>query len=215
MQTRNRLVLALLVGLWTAIMGQRSVVAMGANTCDEICAGGAYCSQECWLTQFDFDQDYPPTTCGDQSYSCCGDGMCDTSSEACGICTADCGEPSTCGPAFCTNNSDCASGEACNSQHKCVAVAPNTDNDPDGPCRDNNACYTNDTVTAGRASRTMTRSARTARIVRIRRAPLASIAIQGLIAVCTKPVPTALRPNRNGVRQADAPTSVQDSARRV
>ena len=144
MSTRNRLLIIAMVGLWLGWPYQ-ATQARASHVCDDVCGSGASCDAECWLTQFDFDQDNPSTTCGDQNYSCCGDGWCDNA-EGCNVCPDDCGYVSTCGT--CTDNSQCESGEICASSHECIPYTPpqHGDSTPTcgGSCDSNSQCCGND-----------------------------------------------------------------------
>ncbi len=119
-----------------------------SHVCSEACEAVS-CDQECWLTQFDFDNDYPSTTCGDESYSCCGDGVCDAGTEFCFSCTEDCNETSgsVCSDE-CSDSSQCASGEDCNAMHECVVPAPNNNGNGDTSCSNKNDCYAPDACMA-------------------------------------------------------------------
>ena len=119
MEPIKRIFLFFMVVVWVATM-TRGVSA--AHVCDDVC-DGASCDSECWLTQFDYDNNNPSTSCGDQGYSCCGDGVCDTGSEFCGSCQDDCGYSESCGNS-CVWNFQCSSGQVCNSSHQCVVPAP-------------------------------------------------------------------------------------------
>lgn len=119
MESRTRILLLVMVAFWGGLLN-RGVQA--SHVCSDIC-DGVSCDQECWLTQFDYDNEYPSTTCGEQSYSCCGDGVCDTGSEYCGSCTDDCGGSPTC-ETECTWSYQCSSGLVCNSSHQCVVPSP-------------------------------------------------------------------------------------------
>jgi hypothetical protein len=144
MSTRNRILIIALVALWIGWPNQRTQ-ARSSHVCSDACGSGASCDAECWLTQFDFDQDNPSTTCGDQGYSCCGDGWCDNA-EGCNVCPDDCGYVSMCGT--CTDNSQCESGEICASSHECIPYTPPqyVDDTPvcGGPCDNNGQCCGND-----------------------------------------------------------------------
>jgi hypothetical protein len=123
MSTRNRILIIALVALWIGWPNQRTQ-ARSSHVCSDACGSGASCDAECWLTQFDFDQDNPSTTCGDQGYSCCGDGWCDSGAEGCNVCPDDCGyvNPDDCGG--CNSDEDCSGGEVCNAARQCVTIAP-------------------------------------------------------------------------------------------
>jgi hypothetical protein len=134
MQKRNRLLLLVLLGIWFGLVNGKVLEARDAShVCDEICGSGASCDQECWLTQFDFDQDYPSTTCGDQDYSCCGDGACDPATEGCNACPDDCGYVDQC-PGLCYITSQCPSGDVCNSAHECVPYTGGQGGNHTPPC---------------------------------------------------------------------------------
>ena len=132
MHTRKRLLLLGFVGIWIAALSQSPAAVTPARLCDDLCGSGP-CDRECWATQFDFDQGYPATTCGDEGFECCGNGSCDPATEACNGCTADCGSVSSC-ESQCTTNDDCGSGEVCNSAHECVQSSPSVDGDKTPPC---------------------------------------------------------------------------------
>jgi hypothetical protein len=119
MGSRKRLLMLLMVAFWVANLNR---VVQASHLCEDVC-GATSCDSECWLTQFDYDNEYPSTTCGEQSYSCCGDEVCDTGAEYCGTCIGDCLESPTCGT-DCTYNFQCGSGEVCNSSHQCVIPSP-------------------------------------------------------------------------------------------
>jgi len=138
MQSQRRILLVFMVGFWMALMN-RGVQA--SHICQDACDGAA-CDAECWLTQFDFDNEYPPTTCGEQSYSCCGDGTCDSGSEYCGSCLSDCGGSPTC-ESECTWSFQCGTGEVCNSSHQCVLPASNS-GETGTSCSNKGDCYTPD-----------------------------------------------------------------------
>ena len=146
MATRNRILIVALVGVWLAWPHQVAQ-ARASHVCSDACGSGASCDTECWLTQFDFDQDNPSTTCGDQSYSCCGDGWCD-SVEACNVCPDDCGYVDTC-QTQCTSNSQCPSGDICTPSRECVPYTPPQPPPPGkpycgGPCDTQGQCCGND-----------------------------------------------------------------------
>jgi hypothetical protein len=140
MESGKRILLLLMVAFW---VGHMDRVVHAARICEDVCTGGGNCDKECWLTQFDFDQGYPATTCGDQSYSCCGDGMCDTGTEYCGYCTADCGDSYSCDNE-CTWSFQCSSGLVCNSSHQCVTPSPNTGGGGGTDCANKTDCEGND-----------------------------------------------------------------------
>ena len=143
MQTRKRLLLIALVGVWFGMATQGAAAPRVLHVCEDLCVGAASCGQECWLTQWDFDQDHPSTTCGDEGFDCCGDGTCNSGPEGCGACEEDCGSYS-CPDPECNVPGDCDTGETCNSDHECVPISvwtygPNT---PacGGACTSNNQC---------------------------------------------------------------------------
>ena len=139
MDLRKRILLAAMVACWIGVMN-RGIQA--SHVCSDVC-DGASCDQECWLTQFDYDNEYPSTTCGDQSYSCCGDGVCDSASEYCGSCTSDCGGSPSCGTE-CTWSWECAGGQVCNGSHDCVTPAPNNSGSGATECSNKGDCYAPD-----------------------------------------------------------------------
>jgi hypothetical protein len=139
MEARKRILLLLMAAFWVVVMN-RGVQA--AHVCGDVC-DGASCDAECWATQFDYDNNYPSTTCGAQNYSCCGDGVCDSGSEYCGSCTEDCGSSPTCA-SECTWSFQCAIGEVCNPSHQCVVPAPNNGGTGASSCSNKGDCYTPD-----------------------------------------------------------------------
>ena len=80
MLTRTRLVIVALVAVWTMSIYEVPVAARDSHVCSEVCESVS-CGDECWLTQSDFDNDYPPTTCGNEGFPCCGDDICDSANE--------------------------------------------------------------------------------------------------------------------------------------
>jgi hypothetical protein len=138
MDTRRRLLLAM-VAIWFMFQ-HREVRAFESKVCEDICAEST-CDHECWLTQFDYDNSYPSTTCGDQGFSCCGDGFCDTVHEYCGSCADDCydADAASC-DSECVYSFNCASGEVCNPSHQCVVPAPNSGGSGDTSCSGKNNC---------------------------------------------------------------------------
>jgi hypothetical protein len=142
MVTRTRLLIVGLVAVWAISVNEVPVAANdSSHVCSEVC-GGSSCDQECWLTQFDFDNDYPSTTCGAESYACCGDGVCDPTNEYCFACSEDCNETtgSVCDDE-CADDSYCDAGEKCNAMHECVVPAPNNNGNGDTSCSNKNNCY--------------------------------------------------------------------------
>lgn len=154
MRTRTRVLVLAAAWCWIYGLGTNtSVAARSSHICDELCGSGAACDAECWLSQFDYDQDYPPTSCGAEGYECCGNGSCDPNTEGCNACPDDCGYTTeTCPPgncplgAECCHNSDCGGGEVCNSAHECVPVGDNGSHTPHcgGPCTTNADCCGSD-----------------------------------------------------------------------
>jgi hypothetical protein len=100
MKTRHRSLLLAVLAIWVRFATQGAAAGNAVVLCDSVCSGSAGCDTSCYATQFDFDQGYPPTTCGDYGASCCGDGLCDPATEGCNVCPADCGSVTTC-------NSEC------------------------------------------------------------------------------------------------------------
>lgn len=138
MQTRTRIVLVAAVWCWIYGLGTTpTVAARSSHVCDELCGSGASCDAECWLSQFDYDQDYPPTSCGAEGYECCGDGWCDPSTEGCNGCPDDCGYvPNGCSvPVECTTFASCPNypDEICNSAHQCVPWGNGGEHPPQCP----------------------------------------------------------------------------------
>ncbi len=135
----------MVVGWLQAAPAAHRVVS--SHVCDDVCSGGASCDAECWESQFDYDQNYPSTTCGDQGYACCGDGWCDSAAEGCNVCPDDCGYQSTCGSG-CTSTSQCSSGEVRLPSHVCAPYTPPQDapHTPacGGSCSDNSQCCGSD-----------------------------------------------------------------------
>lgn len=144
MHPRKRLLFFALLGIWFMFANQPTVAAKESNkVCDEVCGSGTRCDHECWLTQFDFDQDYPSTTCEAESYACCGDGVCDPAND-CFSCTVDCGEPEGAECAgVCDDDSQCDSGEFCNAMHGCTLPSPNNGGIDPG-CSNKNDCFAPD-----------------------------------------------------------------------
>ena len=149
MTIRYRLLVAALVAMWmVAPTATTSVSARSSHVCDTLCGDGASCNQECWRTQFDYDQDYPSTTCGAEGFECCGDGTCNPLTEGCNVCTDDCGWTSSCN-IECTGNAHCGSGEVCTAARECVISTP-TQSPPSphqtcgGTCSSANDCCGND-----------------------------------------------------------------------
>lgn len=120
MSSNRRTLLVLMAAFWVTVMN-RGVQA--SHVCEDACVG-ASCDAECWTTQFEYDNEYPSTTCGAQSYSCCGDGVCDTGTEYCSSCQDDCGTSPSC-DTECTWTFQCGGGLVCNSSHQCVVPTPN------------------------------------------------------------------------------------------
>src|SRR5678815_2605163 len=107
MRLRKRLLFVALLGIWVGLANQGVAAAnVPSHVCDTVCANGATCDAECWLTQWDFDEDHPSTTCGNEGYDCCGDGSCNPQTEGCNACTDDCGYVPSCEP-YCTSNAQC------------------------------------------------------------------------------------------------------------
>jgi hypothetical protein len=146
MDTRKRVLLVALAGIWIGWLGQSPVRAItNPWLCENACTGAAECNTECWLTQFEFDQDYPSTTCEEEDYECCGDGVCNPSAEGCNACTDDCGEVPTCPPTReCYDHDDCDSGEVCNAAGECIPYSPEITEPPPftcgGSCTSNSDC---------------------------------------------------------------------------
>jgi hypothetical protein len=151
MSTRVRILLVALVGVWLVTASEVRVAAVEpvpakafSVVCDDLCSQGASCWEECWLTQFEFDQDYPSTTCGDEGYDCCGNDVCDTLTEGCNVCQDDCGWVPSC-ESECIDDGDCDPGEICNSAKECIP-APSTPVYEDdettcgGECTSNSDC---------------------------------------------------------------------------
>jgi hypothetical protein len=145
MDTRRRLLLAL-VAIW-CVLQHREVRADESKVCEDICAEHT-CGQECWLTQFDYDNSYPSTTCGDQGFPCCGDGVCDSGHESCGSCSADCYDAGAAScESECVYTFNCSSGEVCNPSHQCVLPSPNAYSGDNGntSCSNKSNCKGPDT----------------------------------------------------------------------
>jgi hypothetical protein len=100
-----------------------------------VCSGSPSCTAECWLTQFEFDNDYPSTTCEGAGFSdCCGNDECNPSTESCNVCWGDCNYVSYC-PFECLATSQCAYGEVCNAAGECVETpSPDTGGGSHPPC---------------------------------------------------------------------------------
>ena len=151
MQTRKRLLLVALVGLWFGMATQGTAAPRVLHVCEDLCVGAASCGQECWRTQFEFDQDYPSTTCGDEGFECCGNGMCNAGPEGCGVCSDDCA-PETCDNE-CDDDSDCDEGENCNAAHQCVPDSPYVDGPTTpacgGSCTNSSQCCGTDQCNFG------------------------------------------------------------------
>jgi hypothetical protein len=149
MGTRRKLVIFGLVALWAMVVNQAPVAAREtSHVCSEAC-DAVSCDQECWLTQFDFDNEYPSTTCGAESYACCGDGICDAANEPCFNCPDDCTDPpgAECDPE-CDDPSDCPSQDyTCNGFGQCVPPAPNNE-DNGTTCSNRGNCYASDACMA-------------------------------------------------------------------
>jgi hypothetical protein len=154
MKPRTRMLMA--VGMWCwifAVGGVPTAAARSGHVCDEICGSGSACDAECWLSQFDYDQDYPSTTCGAEGFECCGDGLCNPSTEGCNACPDDCGyvscppPPGECGLLV-----PCPSDKVCNAEHKCVPPVPEESgaHSPTcgGPCTDKSQCCSVDVCVA-------------------------------------------------------------------
>ena len=115
----RRTIVAGAVWLAVYLAGASGVTARESHVCSEVCGAGGSCGQECWLTQYDFDNDNPSTTCSDEGYECCGDGVCEPSAEGCNSCTDDCDYVDSCQGA-CYSDAQCASGQKCNAARECV-----------------------------------------------------------------------------------------------
>ncbi len=146
MRTRIQFVLLVAVGVWLG--GEDRITArFDSHVCEDKCSDGASCDAQCWRTQFEYDQDYPSTTCGAEGYSCCGDGACNPGNEGCNACTDDCGWVASC-EVECNQNSDCDPGEVCNPTHECVPLTWSQDGPQTpqcgGSCTSNSDCCGND-----------------------------------------------------------------------
>jgi hypothetical protein len=123
MRGRNRIVMLALVAVFLRLSDQPAAAPF-AVVCEDVCAGAATCNAQCWMTQFEFDNDYPSTTCEGAGYTdCCGNDECNPDTEGCNVCPGDCGYVSEC-EIECWANSQCDSGEVCNAAHECVFVPP-------------------------------------------------------------------------------------------
>jgi hypothetical protein len=109
-----------------------------------VCTDNPSCDAQCWRTQFEFDQDYPSTTCAEEEYICCGDNWCDVEEEGCNACEDDCGSVPDCTPNECNTHADCDPGEICNTRHECIEgshyVEPPTSPSCGGECTSNDDC---------------------------------------------------------------------------
>ena len=150
MATKKGFMVVVSVACWLRLIAPTaaSVTASSgmAVLCDEVCSANPGCDDSCWATQFDFDQENPPTTCGAYGGSCCGDGVCNPGSEGCNACTDDCGVVDSC-PDECFFNNECASGEVCAPNHKCEpATPPEPEQNPScgGQCTSNSNCCGSD-----------------------------------------------------------------------
>jgi hypothetical protein len=135
MRSRHRVLFFALLMLWVVGSGPRGAGAYSSHVCDELCTNGANCEAECWRTQFEFDQAYPSTTCGNEGYDCCGNGECNPGVEACNVCPSDCGYVSGCSSPECYSNNQCGYGEVCNAARECVPSTPGqSPPSPHPPC---------------------------------------------------------------------------------
>ncbi len=147
MERRKRLLLLALVGVWFGMATEGGAIVRDSHVCSEMCEARTCEAQtECWLTQFEWENEYPSTTCEAQGYGCCGDGFC-SGVEACGECEVDCGGQ-TCPIPQCTYHTDCDYGYVCNANHECVLSGPYVE-PPGGPacggsCETNANCCGND-----------------------------------------------------------------------
>lgn len=149
MRAKTRILMVAIVALWIGWRDQpmAAVGSESSHVCDDVCSGGAACDAECWLTQFDYDQDYPSTSCGNEGYTCCGDGWCEPASEGCGACSDDCGDVS-CesggGGGSCYFNFQCPNGSVCSPSHVCtnwVSIGPGPHSSAcGGSCTNNSQC---------------------------------------------------------------------------
>ena len=156
MQTRKRLLLIALVGIWFGMATQGTAAPRVLHVCEDLCVNAASCGQECWLTQWEFDQDYPSTTCGDEGFDCCGDGTCNAGPEGCSVCPDDCGYES-CPAPECYTNADCDyPDEVCNASRECVDVSQVEDgpNTPEcgGSCTNSSQCCGTDQCNGAQGS---------------------------------------------------------------
>jgi hypothetical protein len=143
MKTRKTFLVIVMAALWGGLANAPVSAKAFSHVCEDLCGTGAGCDATCWLTQYDFDQDFPSTTCGDQGYECCGDGFCNPIWEACNVCPTDCGYVSSC-EEICLQHSDCDTGEVCNAAHECVPES-GPQSGPSSPscggtCTSNSSC---------------------------------------------------------------------------
>jgi hypothetical protein len=124
---RSRVILLGMVAIFLRLTSYEAaaVAPVTSHVCQDVCGAGAYCDAECWLTQFEFDNDYPSTTCQDAGFNdCCGNDECNPDTEACNVCPGDCGYTSCPDPPECYANSQCDYGEVCNAARECVQSPP-------------------------------------------------------------------------------------------
>jgi len=147
MQRRKRLLLVALVGLWFGMLTEDAVVARSSHVCEELC-GGVTCESECWLTQFEYDNEYPSTTCAAEGFPCCGDDVCSAGNEGCGVCVDDCGDETCPSTPECYDHDDCDYGYVCNAARECVLSGPYVDGPTTpacgGACTKNSDCCGNE-----------------------------------------------------------------------
>ena len=56
MRRRNRILMLALVAVFLRLSDQPAAAPF-AVVCEDVCAGGATCNAQCWMTQFEFDND--------------------------------------------------------------------------------------------------------------------------------------------------------------
>lgn len=143
MLSRLKLFFLLLMVAW--ITTPTRVLQAMAVLCEDVCTP-SNCDADCWVQQSDFDNGWPATTCVDQGYSCCGDGICDGGTEGCNVCPEDCGtvDPSIC--ETCTIDS-CPEGYWCDPARHCTVASPPA---PPVPCGPGSGCQGADVCVTGK-----------------------------------------------------------------
>ena len=148
MAVRSRLLTIALLGIWVGLADRNVSGAGGLNPylCEEMCSASPGCGTECWRNQWEFDNEYPASTCGDEEYSCCGDESCWPLYEGCNYCQQDCGTVPACANE-CLTSAQCDYGYYCNASRECVRAPEPQGQSPlicGGACTSDIQCCGND-----------------------------------------------------------------------